>query len=93
MDELIEVCIPHMVKDGFTAEQAREYMQQPVSLDEMIRRNPRQSFPMSEENYRQLRFTRPDLWNRCLFCPAQGKAYFLDPDYLPDRRILEHRNK
>ena len=26
MDELIEVCIPHMVKEGFTKEQAREYM-------------------------------------------------------------------
>ena len=28
MDELIEVCIPHMVKEGFTEEQAREYMKQ-----------------------------------------------------------------
>ena len=27
MDELIEVCIPHMVKEGFTEEQAREHMQ------------------------------------------------------------------
>ena len=28
MDDLIRVCIPHMVKQGFTEEQAREYMQQ-----------------------------------------------------------------
>ena len=28
MDELIEVCIPHMVKDGFTEEQARAFMKQ-----------------------------------------------------------------
>ena len=28
MDDLISVCIPHMVKQGFTEEQAREYMQQ-----------------------------------------------------------------
>ena len=27
MDELIKVCIPHMVSDEFTEEQAREYMQ------------------------------------------------------------------
>lgn len=26
MDDLIEVCIPHMQKEGFTEEQAREYM-------------------------------------------------------------------
>lgn len=26
MDELIEVCIPHMMKEGFTEEQARAYM-------------------------------------------------------------------
>jgi transcriptional regulator with XRE-family HTH domain len=26
MDELIEVCIPHMAREGFTEEQAREYM-------------------------------------------------------------------
>lgn len=26
MDNLIDVCIPHMVKEGFTEEQAREYM-------------------------------------------------------------------
>ena len=26
MDELIEVCIPHMVKEGFTEEEAREFM-------------------------------------------------------------------
>ena len=28
MDELIDVCIPHMAKEGFTEEQAREYMRQ-----------------------------------------------------------------
>ena len=28
MDDLINVCIPHMVKQGFTEEQAREYMKQ-----------------------------------------------------------------
>ena len=28
MDDLIEVCIPHMVKQGFTEAQAREYMKQ-----------------------------------------------------------------
>ncbi len=28
MDDLISVCIPHMVKQGFTEEQAREYMKQ-----------------------------------------------------------------
>ena len=28
MDELIEVCIPHMVKEGFTEDQAREFMKQ-----------------------------------------------------------------
>lgn len=28
MDELIDVCIPHMVKEGFTEEQARSYMKQ-----------------------------------------------------------------
>ena len=28
MDDLIEVCIPHMVKEGFTEEQAREFMKQ-----------------------------------------------------------------
>ena len=28
MDELIEVCIPHMVKEGFTEEQARAFMKQ-----------------------------------------------------------------
>ena len=28
MDALIEVCVPHMVKQGFTEEQAREYMKQ-----------------------------------------------------------------
>ena len=28
MDELIEVCIPHMAKEGFTEEQARAYMKQ-----------------------------------------------------------------
>ena len=28
MDELIEVCIPHMCKEGFTEEQARAYMKQ-----------------------------------------------------------------
>ena len=28
MDELIKVCIPHMVSQGFTEEQAREYMKQ-----------------------------------------------------------------
>ena len=28
MDELIEVCIPHMAKSGFTEEQARAYMKQ-----------------------------------------------------------------
>ena len=64
-----------------------------MSLDEMIGRNQRQTVPMSEESYRQMRFTHPDLWSRCMFCPAQGKAYFLDPDYPPDRLILERRNK
>ena len=28
MDELIDVCIPHMAKEGFTEEQARAYMKQ-----------------------------------------------------------------
>ena len=28
MDELIDVCIPHMVKEGFSAEQARAYMKE-----------------------------------------------------------------
>ncbi|MBR0157489.1 MAG: helix-turn-helix domain-containing protein [Clostridia bacterium] len=28
MDELIDVCVPHMVEQGFTAEQARAYMKQ-----------------------------------------------------------------
>ena len=28
MDDLIETCLPHMVKEGFTEEQAREYMKQ-----------------------------------------------------------------
>ena len=28
MDELIEVCIPHMVKEGFTEDRAREFMKQ-----------------------------------------------------------------
>lgn len=28
MDELIEVCIPHMVKEGFTEKQARDFMKQ-----------------------------------------------------------------
>ncbi len=28
MDDLIRVCIPHMVKDGFTEEQARSYMKE-----------------------------------------------------------------
>ena len=28
MDDLIDVCIPHMVKEGFTEEQARVYMKQ-----------------------------------------------------------------
>ena len=28
MDDLISVCVPHMVKQGFTEEQAREHMQQ-----------------------------------------------------------------
>ncbi len=28
MDELIKVCIPHMVSEGFTEEQARDYMKQ-----------------------------------------------------------------
>ena len=28
MDDLINVCIPHMMKQGFTEEQAREYMKQ-----------------------------------------------------------------
>ena len=28
MDDLIDVCIPHMVKEGFTEEQARTYMKQ-----------------------------------------------------------------
>ena len=28
MDDLIEVCIPHMVSQGFTEDQAREYMKQ-----------------------------------------------------------------
>lgn len=28
MDELIDVCIPLMVKEGFSEEQAREYMKQ-----------------------------------------------------------------
>ena len=28
MDELIDVCIPHMMKEGFTEEQARAYMKQ-----------------------------------------------------------------
>ena len=28
MDELIEVCVPHMVREGFTEDQARAYMKQ-----------------------------------------------------------------
>ena len=28
MDELIEACIPHMVKQGFSEQQARSYMQE-----------------------------------------------------------------
>lgn len=28
MDDLIDTCLPHMVKEGFTEEQAREYMKQ-----------------------------------------------------------------
>ena len=28
MDELIDACIPHMLKQGFTEEQARSYMKQ-----------------------------------------------------------------
>ena len=28
MDDLIEVCVPHMVKEGFSEEQARSYMKQ-----------------------------------------------------------------
>ncbi len=28
MDELIEVCVPHMVRDGFSENQAREYMKE-----------------------------------------------------------------
>ena len=67
----------------------RAYMQQPIGLDELAGR----TVPMTKEHYRRLPFTRPDLWSHCLFCPAQEKAYFLDPDYPPDRRILEHRNK
>ena len=95
--EVIDACdgmyIFHIEEGMPENEFARDFMPQPIGLDldEMIRRNPRQSFPMSEESYRKLQFTRPDLWNRCMFC--RGKAYFLDPDYPPDRRILEHRNK
>ena len=32
MDELIEVCIPHMVKEGFTEDQARNYMKQNLPM-------------------------------------------------------------
>ena len=28
MDEMIDICVPHMVKEGFSEQQAREYMQQ-----------------------------------------------------------------
>ncbi|MBO4384515.1 MAG: helix-turn-helix domain-containing protein [Clostridia bacterium] len=34
MDDLIEVCVPHMVSEGFTEEQAREFLKQSLpSLD------------------------------------------------------------
>lgn len=71
----------------------RDFMPQPIipDLDEIVRRRPRQEFPMLEETYEKLRLVRPDLWNRCMFC--RGMAYFLDPDYPPDRLILERRNK
>lgn len=91
--EVIDACdgsYTFHIEEGMSENEfVREYMQQPISLDELNR----QIVPMSNEGYRRLRFTRPDLWRRCLFSPAQEKAYFLDPDYPPDRRILEHRNK
>ena len=38
MDELIDVCIPHMAKEGFTEEQAREHMRQKLpQLDDWKR--------------------------------------------------------
>lgn len=91
--EVIDACdgsYTFHIEEGMPENEfVRDYLQQPISLDEMNR----QIVPMSKEHYRQLRFTRPDLWSRCLFCPAQEKAYFLDPDYPPDRRIMEHWNK
>ena len=91
--EVIDACdgsYTFHIEEGMPENEfVRAYMQQPIGLDELAGR----TVPMTKEHYRRLPFTRPDLWRRCLFCPSQEKAYFLDPDYPPDRRILEHRNK
>ena len=95
--EVIDACdgryIFHIEEGLPENEFARDFMPQPIipDLDEIVRRRPRQEFPMLEETYEKLRLVRPDLWNRCMFC--RGMAYFLDPDYPPDRLILERRNK
>lgn len=95
--EIIDACdgmYTFHIEEGLPEQEfLRDFMPQPIipDLDEIARRRPRQEFPMSEEAYENLRLARPDLWERCMFC--RGKAYFLDPDYPPDRRLLESIGK
>lgn len=99
--EVIDACdgsYTFHIEEGMSENEfVRDFMPQPIipDLDELIKHRPHQEFPMLEETYEKLRLVRPDLWERCMFC--RGMAYFLDPDYPPDKflmdRASERRNK
>ena len=54
MDELIDVCVPHMVEQGFTAEQARAYMKQKLPELDHWKRHDRNDGGEFEALKRQL---------------------------------------
>ena len=54
MDELIDVCVPHMVEQGFTAEQARAYMKQKLPELDHWKRSDRNGGGEFEALKRQL---------------------------------------
>ena len=62
-----------------------EYMQMPAPLEVHV------AFPLTQEQYNRMGVQNPGIWRRCLFSPARGTGYLLDPDNdARDRVLMDH---
>ena len=54
--------------------------------------DPHVEFPLTKEQYDQMRIQNPDTWRKCLFSPSRQTGYLLDPDNDErDRALIAHR--